>query len=335
MRSIRLIPVVIFAALALLVFKGIGLVTSGGYVLTGPLVAAAMESETSDASSTASEAVLNDTSPMLADTAPTLATARADSSSSGEGDHGSSASGDASASASGAASADAHGSSASEGASSEAPPDVACTESPRPATPTHTELTERIGNALAVGCPPPPSPVNEYGDALPTTKDGNGKIVPLSVAQGDDSEDALLARLGERRAELDKIAADLAIRTALVEAAEKRLDERAKALADLEAQVNALVDEKQVTEDAGFKAVVSMYENMKPKEAAAIFDTLDIEVLLRVVRAMNPRKMSPILAAMSTKPAEQLTTALASKGPSNTVAGGDRPVSDLPQIVGQ
>jgi flagellar motility protein MotE (MotC chaperone) len=125
------------------------------------------------------------------------------------------------------------------------------------------------------------------------------------------------------------------MRTALVEAAEKRLDERTKALEELEAQVNALVDEKQVTEDAGFKAVVSMYENMKPKEAAAIFDTLDLEVLLRVVRAMNPRKMAPILAAMSTKPAEALTTALASKSPTNTVADAGQNVSDLPQIVGK
>ena len=36
MKSVRLLPVVIFAALALLLFKGIGLVTNGGYILTGP-----------------------------------------------------------------------------------------------------------------------------------------------------------------------------------------------------------------------------------------------------------------------------------------------------------
>ena len=35
MKSIRLLPVVIFAALALLLFKGIGLLTTGGYVLIG------------------------------------------------------------------------------------------------------------------------------------------------------------------------------------------------------------------------------------------------------------------------------------------------------------
>ncbi len=38
----------------------------------------------------------------------------------------------------------------------------------------------------------------------------------------------------------------------------------------------ALVDEKQAVEEAGFKAVVSMYESMKPKDAAKIFDTLEL-----------------------------------------------------------
>ena len=51
-------------------------------------------------------------------------------------------------------------------------------------------------------------------------------------------------------------------------------------------------------------------------------------MLLRVVRAMNPRKMAPVLAAMSTKPAEELTTALASKGPTNMVADAGATATD-------
>ena len=36
-RQIRLLPVVIFASVALLLLKGTGIMTGGGYVLTGPL----------------------------------------------------------------------------------------------------------------------------------------------------------------------------------------------------------------------------------------------------------------------------------------------------------
>lgn len=54
-----------------------------------------------------------------------------------------------------------------------------------------------------------------------------------------------------------------------------------------------------------------MYENMKPKEAARIFDKLDMTVLLGVVQQMKTRKMAPILAKMNSSVAQRLTVELA------------------------
>jgi len=314
LKSIRLLPVVIFAALALLVFKGIGLVTNGGYVLSGPIVVQAADEHGSEGGLPA-EAVLVDTSPTLGDVAPTLVTHVEASSA-----------------------ADLHETPSDEGhdeSVSEA--DAACTTKPADAgaADAHEDLTDRIGNALANGCPPEPIAVNEHGDAMPTIKDGTGRLVPLQTAAGQDSQEALVGRLGDRRAELDRREADLDMRVALVEAAEKRLDEKTSHLAALEARVAALVDEKQATEEAGFRAVVSMYEAMKPKDAAKIFDALDLPVLLKVVRAMSPRKMSPILAAMKAGPAEALTVALASTESMATVAAVGENLAALPQIIGQ
>jgi flagellar motility protein MotE (MotC chaperone) len=56
-----------------------------------------------------------------------------------------------------------------------------------------------------------------------------------------------------------------------------------------------------------------MYENMKPREAARVFDRLAADVLVPVVLQMNPRKMSEVLAAMSPDSAEKLTVALANR----------------------
>jgi flagellar motility protein MotE (MotC chaperone) len=42
-----------------------------------------------------------------------------------------------------------------------------------------------------------------------------------------------------------------------------------------------------------------------------VFDRLDLKVLVPVVNAMNPRKMSEVLAAMSPEAAERLTVELA------------------------
>ena len=37
-----------------------------------------------------------------------------------------------------------------------------------------------------------------------------------------------------------------------------------------------------------------MYENMRPKDAAKIFDRLDLKIQVDLVAQMNPRKMSDI-----------------------------------------
>jgi flagellar motility protein MotE (MotC chaperone) len=328
LRSIRLIPVVIFAALALLVFKGVGLVTNGGYVLgtqaavaTGAPEGGGGQTGASDGSvSLPSEMTLSDTAPMLADSAPTIASTPKPGEEQGSS-HGSSST---------------SGSSGAEASSEPIPDAVACPSTgTNPDRPSRSpDLTEHIGNVMVTKCPDVSMPVTASGDALPTTKDGNGKIVPLSVADGSDSQDALLARLSERRTQLDQREADLNTREALIAAAEKRLDERTAALQALEDKINSLVDQKQAEEDAQFKAVVSMYENMKPKDAARIFDTLDLGTLLRVAKAMNPRKMSPILAAMSPKPAEALTTAMATQQQVQVAQTGEN-LASLPQIVGQ
>src|SRR5690606_28390242 len=154
-----------------------------------------------------------------------------------------------------------------------------------------------------------PIPLNAAGDAIPLVKDDSGQMVPLDGSDG--SEQAINQRLAARRDELDARAAELDMRLALVEAAERRIEERTAALQALEARIDAMVDEKRTLEEAQFTSVVAMYETMKAKDAAAIFDQLDMEVLLRVARALNPRKMAPIMARMDPARAKDLTAALA------------------------
>ena len=72
-----------------------------------------------------------------------------------------------------------------------------------------------------------------------------------------------------------------------------------------------------------------MYEAMKPKDAARVFDRLDLKVLVPVVNAMNPRKMSEVLAAMSPEAAERLTVELAKPSLRRRRAPG-RPTRALP-----
>ena len=100
----------------------------------------------------------------------------------------------------------------------------------------------------------------------------------------------------------------------------------------MEARVNAAMQAKDDADNARFKGIIAMYENMKPKDAAKIFDRLDLGILVQVTSLINPRKMSDILGQMSPEAAERLTVELA-----NRAVAGDKQSSaaDLPKIQGR
>jgi len=74
-----------------------------------------------------------------------------------------------------------------------------------------------------------------------------------------------------------------------------------------------------------------MYESMKPKDAAKVFDRLEMPVLFEIASQIAPRKMSDILGLMSTDAAERLTVEMARRAGSAQSGSGP----DLPKIEGK
>jgi flagellar motility protein MotE (MotC chaperone) len=177
------------------------------------------------------------------------------------------------------------------------------------------------GNAAKPVAAPPPPP------------QGEGKQVATENGRTQSpAERAVLERLQERRQELEQRARELDIREGLLSAAEKRLEARVLELKEVEGRINAATAKKDEADAARFKGLVAMYENMKAKDAARIFDRLDIKILIEVASQIAPRRMSDILAQMSSEAAERLTVELA-----NRSQQADKPpsVSELPKIEGR
>lgn len=156
-------------------------------------------------------------------------------------------------------------------------------------------------------------------------------VVPDPHRPVPASERAILERLQSRRQELDSRARELEIRENLLKASEKRIDARVEELKAVEQKISAANERKEQSEAARLKGLVSMYESMKPKEAARVFDRLDMAVLLELATQMNPRRMSDILAQMSAEAAERLTVEIAKR------ANGEKfdSASNLPKIEGK
>ncbi len=117
--------------------------------------------------------------------------------------------------------------------------------------------------------------------------------------------------LSERRARLEKAEKAQQVREALLKAAEKELDRKTEELKKLRKEIKALLEEQSGQEAQRIDSLVKIYEGMKPKDAARIFDTLDLDVLGRVMSKMSERKVAPILAAMNAERARTVTIMLA------------------------
>lgn len=176
---------------------------------------------------------------------------------------------------------------------------------------------------------PPSAPAKDAKPALPAEEaliPTNGAVLPTGA------ERAILERLQQRREELDTRARELDIRESLIQSAEKRMDAKLRELKEVESSIKVETKQQDDAEVARLKSLVTMYENMKARDAAKIFNGLETNVLIEVVAQINPRQMSEILAQMSPEVAQRLTVALAERASHAAQAGG---TAVLPKIEGQ
>src|SRR5262249_34226630 len=113
---------------------------------------------------------------------------------------------------------------------------------------------------------------------------------------------------------------------------EKRMDGKLAALKETEQRITAATVQKDSAQAAQFKGLVIMYENMKPRDAAKIFNKMDPNVLLEIAAKIDPRHMADIMAQMTPDTAQRLTGELASQSQGDGSSGN---TNSLPKIQGQ
>ena len=147
-------------------------------------------------------------------------------------------------------------------------------------------------------------------DPVPANKD---------FAGGDDdqvasaSEVDVINGLSKRRRELDARESQLTTQANMIAAAEARVDAKITQLKQLQAQINALVGQRDEAQKAQIDSLVKTYSTMKAKDAARIFDNLPDSVLVPVAQKMKSDVLALVLANMNSESAKSLTVKLADR----------------------
>lgn len=162
-----------------------------------------------------------------------------------------------------------------------------------------------------------PDPVEQAN--APVTKEGQGDSEVDEEVSSMVSEDPtlltqteidLLQQLAERRDILDNREGEINQRFGMLKAAESRIDKKVAELKLFQDTISKLIKTYDAQQDAKMGSLVKIYEAMKPKDAALIFQELDMETLLLVAERMKERKLAPIMAKMNPARATEITVEL-------------------------
>jgi flagellar motility protein MotE (MotC chaperone) len=179
---------------------------------------------------------------------------------------------------------------------------------------------------------PPADPPPPGRSIKPTPGDAPAQAAPPAVPQGpppiSDSEKAVLLELRQRRDVLDSREIAVKARESVLTAAEQKLTGRVEELQTLQSRLEGLEAGRKQREDASWQGLVKLYETMKPREAATIFNDLAMPTLLQIVDRMKDAKAAAVMAAMNPDKARDVTAQLAQLR-LRAVTGADNPSGSM------
>jgi len=123
---------------------------------------------------------------------------------------------------------------------------------------------------------------------------------PIIAPQQCETPEEIFLAIDHERDLLKTQKAALDERKAGVRLAEEKLKQETTRLRALKTDIEGLLMRVEQAKSDDLKRLVLIYSGMKPKEAAGIMNTLDIEVTVMVLGQMKERDAAPIFAKLNT-----------------------------------
>jgi len=124
------------------------------------------------------------------------------------------------------------------------------------------------------------------------------------------SEILILQELAERRETLDKKSQEIDKRATQLKIAEEEIDKKLEQLKIYEQKLEKLIQKYNQKEHENIASLIKLYTSMKPKDAARLFNSLDMDITVALLRGMKPSTASAILSQMDSGKARIVTSEL-------------------------
>ncbi|MCI0754757.1 MotE family protein [Teichococcus vastitatis] len=141
-------------------------------------------------------------------------------------------------------------------------------------------------------------------------------VIPVRASPiGDErpGDGRLLLEVARRQAEMDRRERALEAREAQLQAAEAMTRGQISELTRLREEIERLVSKESVSADSDLDALVSLYVNMRPQQAAKVLERLEAPRAAVILLKIPERMAGPILAQMEPPAALAVTQEIAGR----------------------
>ncbi len=173
--------------------------------------------------------------------------------------------------------------------------------SPSPAVTDARGRMHRDGTAWAADAQPAPSPATSPAASAASTAPPTGGVAGAAAG----GQNGLL-----NRDDLNRRQEDLNRREQELKSLEQQIDAKLAQMQDLEARIKIMLKDAQGMKDEKLRHLVDVYTNMKAKQAAAVLETLDEKIAVRILAGMRGRQAGEILTFVQAEKAAKLSEAL-------------------------
>lgn len=166
-------------------------------------------------------------------------------------------------------------------------------------------LGSGAGSAVAEAVSAPDQAVAEEVQADPLM-DKAGKMDRFEMG-------SLLSALQEREARLTQREERIAMRSKALAVADAEIEKRMAALAQMEENLRRTLALADGAAEEDLSRLTTVYENMKPKDAAALFETMEPDFAAGFLGRMRPDAAAAVLAGLSPEAAYSISVILAGR----------------------
>lgn len=154
---------------------------------------------------------------------------------------------------------------------------------------------------------------------------GENKKTEIAEVKKSADETDFLFKLSERKKELDQREEDLNKKAAEIAKQKEEIEAKLTQLEDYRNRISTLLKDRISSDSGKIETLVQVYSNMKPAQAAKVFETMDEDLVIEILGRMKKKNAADILNLVKIEKAQVLAEKYAGyRGPATASSEPDK-----------